>query len=226
MERRRLRIQLTGPSGMGKTTLAMDLARHLGIEFSSGSYSDLMPETRKMTHREMLELSPETKFQNDYQLLNLRNKLWNGKSTYVSDRSFMDSAAYMVNKVSQTIPECDLDSFVGACKTCLTHCEAVIFLTYPDKIHDWSIEDNHKRILNGYYQMQISQIIWGLLRDMDWHFISNEDGGIYSTIQIGDYVIPVCIVKTTDYRERLRLVGGFLHKFDLLTNTDTLFSLD
>lgn len=41
-----LRIQIAGPSGVGKTTLAKDISDIYGIPYVSGSYSDLIPSTK------------------------------------------------------------------------------------------------------------------------------------------------------------------------------------
>ena len=38
-------IMFTGVSGVGKTTIAKEIAELLNIPFISGSYSDLVPET-------------------------------------------------------------------------------------------------------------------------------------------------------------------------------------
>lgn len=230
MERRRLRIQLTGPSGIGKTTIAKAISEKYNLPFVSGSYSDLLPETRDIPHHDMIQKKSEDIFMQDLQLLNLRNKLFNGHDFYVSDRSFMDSAAYIINKTSFSIKECDMESFIETCKFCLNIlCDGLIFITYPDHVGDWEMEDNGKRILNRYYQMQISQIIWGLLRECNWNFIrSVNEWGIFSTIELPlgqdkASLLPVCIVQTTDLDQRLELIDIFLHRFDLIANPAILF---
>lgn len=230
MERRRLRIQLTGPSGIGKTTIAKAISEKYNLPFLSGSYSDLLPETKNIHHKDMIQKNPKDIFLQDLQLLNLRNRLFNEHDFYVSDRSFMDSAAYLINKASFAIRECDLESFVETCKFCLNIlCDGLIFITYPDHVRDWEMEDNGKRVLNRYYQMQISQIIWGLLRECNWNFlrtVNNE--GIFSTVELPlgqnkTSLLPVCIVQTTDLSKRLDLIEAFFHRFDLLDNPPTLF---
>lgn len=230
MERRRLRIQLTGPSGIGKTTIAKAISEKYHIPFISGSYSDLVPETKVLSHKEMIQKTPKDIFNQDFQLLNLRNKLFQGQDLYVSDRSFIDSAAYIINKTSFDIPECDMENFIEICKACLfKHCDGLIFMTYPDHIKDWEMEDNHKRVINRYYQMQISQVIWGLLRECNWNYIRTVEGeGLLSTIELsspGNSLsrIPVCIVQATEFSKRMGLIDIFLHRFDLISNPATLF---
>ena len=98
-------ILLAGPSGVGKTTVAKFLSEELGIKFISGSVSDLLPQTKEMTHAEMLARDSKDLYTEDFQLLNLRNKLFVDKDQYVSDRSYLDSAAYFyINKVLSNLP--------------------------------------------------------------------------------------------------------------------------
>ena len=50
----------TGVSGVGKTTIAKEVADMLKIPFISGSYSDLVPETRDMPHADMIQQDAST----------------------------------------------------------------------------------------------------------------------------------------------------------------------
>lgn len=164
---KQLKIQIAGPSGIGKTTLAKSLSSELGIPFVSSSYSDLIPTTKGMTHSEMISLSPDEIYKNDFQLLNLRKRLFIENDLYVSDRSFIDSAAYFINKLSGKLPDCETENYLEICKTLLVSncvCTHLIFLPYTiQHFSKWKIEDNHKRITNRYFQFQISQIMSGIL---------------------------------------------------------------
>ena len=94
-----LRIQIAGPSGVGKTTLAKDISDIYGIPYVSGSYSDLIPSTKDILHSDMISMDPKEIYQNDFQLLNLR-KLW--------DREFFGDMFNLVNEYLYTSYICTI----------------------------------------------------------------------------------------------------------------------
>ena len=147
------KIMFTGVSGVGKTTIAKEVAESLGIPFISGSYSDLVPETKVMPHSEMIQQDADVVFRQDMQVLNLRNKAFKNQDSFVTDRSYFDSAAYFINKLSHRIPECDIDHAVNLCKMLLSQqCTHLIFIPFSAKFfNDWVTEDNNKRILSKYF---------------------------------------------------------------------------
>lgn len=176
-----VRIMFAGASGTGKTTLAKyiseDLAKELGIEipFVSGSVSDLLPQTRNMPHKDMLARSSEELAKEDFQILNLRNKLFNeyavNNKSFVSDRSFLDSAAYFIYKQADKLPQCEIEHFLELCLMCLVkECTHLIFIPFDkDMFKYWVTEDNNKRILSKFFQMEISSIMDMVLDIWDLH---------------------------------------------------------
>lgn len=174
MKQLKKRIQFAGPSGIGKTTLAKYVSS-IGKgdqpewPFISGSVSDLLPSTKEEPHKDMLAHDKSELYNQDFQILNLRKKIFS-EDSYVSDRSFLDSAAYFLYKQSDTIPQCELEHFLYLCNMCLCQtCDQLIVLNFtPYMIYHWVMEDNNKRILNKYFQAQISAImlmlldIWGV----------------------------------------------------------------
>ena len=146
---------------MGKTTLAKWISEEYQIPFVSGSYSDLIPETAKMPHMDMIAQDAKLIQEQDTQVLNLRRKAFDKLITLVSDRSYLDSAAYFINKLSHRIPQCEVDHFIEICRELtLTQCEKIIFIP-ADTYHlkNWDMEDNHKRSTNLYFHIEISLII-------------------------------------------------------------------
>ena len=164
-------ILLAGPSGVGKTTVAKFLSEELGIKFISGSVSDLLPQTKEMTHAEMLARDSKDLYTEDYQILNLRNKIFSKEEEpFVSDRSFLDSAAYFLYKQADKIPACEVEQFINLAKMAtLQSIDYLVFIDYSlDMFNNWIIEDNSKRVISKFFQMEISRImymvldIWGL----------------------------------------------------------------
>ena len=164
-------ILLAGPSGVGKTTVAKFLSEELGIKFISGSVSDLLPQTKEMTHAEMLARDSKDLYTEDYQILNLRNKIFSKEEEpFVSDRSFLDSAAYFLYKQADKIPACEVEQFINLARMAtLQRIDYLVFIDYSlDMFNNWIIEDNSKRVISKFFQMEISRImymvldIWGL----------------------------------------------------------------
>lgn len=163
------RIMFVGPSGIGKTTLAQAVAKKYDIPFISGSMSDLLPATKGISHNELLSLGFEAMYKSDFQLLNMRNKLFKDKENFVTDRSYADLAAYFWYKQSRNIPECEMEHFFCQCKTLMEdQCDVAIFLPLNlDTYEHWSMEDNGKRILNRFFQVQISSLMGELLANWE-----------------------------------------------------------
>lgn len=163
------RIMLAGPSGIGKTTFANIIARDYELEFQSGSMRTLMPDMKDVSHTDMLKEDKIVQYEKDFQLLNLRNKKFENMENYVTDRSYLDSAAYFIFKQSNFQPQCEIDYFLDLCKMLLCkQCDKLILFDFPTyMIKDWVIEDDDKRITNKYFQHMISGImlqvlnIWG-----------------------------------------------------------------
>lgn len=186
------RIMFVGPSGIGKTTLAKFIETKYGIPFISGSMSDLMPDTKEMHHAEFLHQECGKLINKDYQLLNLRNKLFKDKETFVTDRSYVDLAAYFIYKQSTNIPECEVDAFLDICKDLIVQqCDLLIYLPLSMyNMKGWPMEDNKKRIINRYYQAQISDIMGNLLTQ--W----------WSTLS----VIDILVVPQLDFYDRIHMI--------------------
>lgn len=216
------KINFTGVSGTGKTTLAKWIEEEFNVPFLSGSYSDLVPNTKNMPHSDMIIQDAKTIYEQDFQVLNLRNKLFSSHDNYVSDRSYLDSAAYLINKLSHRIKECDTENFLEICRVLtvkqITH---LIFIPFDENyLKKWEIEDNHKRVLNRYYQWEVSELMFSILFRL-WGFrilkntksehnlletigtISYEHDNIY-------YTTKVQILYAMDLEERKRLIRRFL----------------
>lgn len=151
------------------TTLAKYISEKYGLPFISGSMTDLLPATRDLSHIEVLSLGSEALYKSDFQLLNLRNKLFKDKEEFVTDRSYTDLAAYFWYKQSKSLPECEMEHFFCQCQTLMEmQCDLAIFLPLNlENYRGWNIEENGKRILNRYFQIQISSLMSELLANWE-----------------------------------------------------------
>ena len=183
-----------GPSGSGKTTLAKFIESIGGGDellwpFISGSVSDLLPQTKNELHKDMLSHDKKELYTQDFQILNLRKKLFANQDSFVSDRSFLDSAAYFLYKQADTIPQCEMEHFLQLCKMCLCeYCDKLIVLNFtPYMVDHWVMEDNKKRIMNKYFQAEISSIMLMILENWGVYFSESITGGNLSFFKIETY---------------------------------------
>lgn len=229
MERR---IMFYGPSGTGKTTMANWIKDNYDIPFISGSISDLIPKTKELTHLEMMERDYNQIYNEDFQLLSLRVKAFRDEANYVTDRSYMDIIAYHLVKVSKGISKCDTETLLqNIALAMMRDCTHLVFVPFTKKmIHSWKIEENNKRVLNPYFQWQVSEVMKGLLKmfgyssnlwrlikdDMDMGKISPEK--IFRELKLNNQYlnkdkykpIKVLILTETDYDKRNEMLKKFL----------------
>lgn len=233
-ENKPLRIMFAGASGTGKTTLANYISQVYGenTPFLSGSVSDLIPKTKDMSHADMLSRDSKELAMEDFQILNLRNKLFqekvNSDESFVSDRSFLDSAAYFVYKQADKLPQCEVEHFLDLCKMCLNkQCTHLIFIPFNiPMFKGWVTEDNNKRITSRYFQMEISSImqmvldIWGfrvegILESIPKGFFKNtnlEEGAFTGTIKSPYGETKVIILNEVKLDNRESIISYLLDK--------------
>ena len=221
-------ILFAGPSGIGKTSLANHISRcpiDFGLSdenepvFVSGSISDLIPSTKTMSHAEMLNRPLTDLYMEDIQVSNLRHRLFSqyvkeGKP-YVSDRSFLDVAGYFIYKYSAKVCESEVRDFLKICKQCtLADCSHLILLELtPNNMEDWSMEDNSKRILNRYFQVNISTLMAEVL--LYWDIVYDKSNSVYSTGTISssykESKTRVLLLRELNYDTRCSIVKNFLN---------------
>lgn len=180
-----MKIMFAGASGVGKTTLAKEVPGMIKfdvteyppvLDFISGSVSDLIPKTKDMSHKEMLERDSKDLLLEDFQVMNLRNKMFRDRDRFVTDRSYLDLAAYFYYKQAKNVPKCEMEHFFETCKMLLNQqCTHLILLDFTTAmIKEWVTEDNNnKRIENNYFQFLISSIMDNMLNI--WGFIPVEE---------------------------------------------------
>ena len=222
-----IRIQFAGPSGIGKTTMAKVLAEQYGIPFISGSYRDLVPETNDIPHSDMIQLDASQIFEQDVKLLNARNKTWGKYLNLVSDRSYVDSAAYLIQKLSHRIPQCEMEDFIERCRVLnLIQTTHLIFVEFTKEYFTkWEMEDNGKRVVNKFYQEQVSEIMRSVIIN---HFGPPKYAGyiqgsersnlIYTltgSYQDEEFTTNIMVLHEMDHNSRIKVIHDFLIKTGL-----------
>lgn len=226
------RIMFYGPSGVGKTTMAKHISNKYGIPFISGSISDLIPKTKELSHLDMMNRDYKQIYIEDNQLFSLRAKNLKNEPNYVTDRSYLDIMAYHLVKISKGISECDTDVLLQNIAAALMRdCTHLIFVPMTkDMVKNWKMEDNDKRILNRYFQWQVSLVMRGLLEMLDYKqnllkkiFFNINQGMIYPEkvfreLNLNAYKnyylvykpLKVLILNTDDYDVRNEIIDEFL----------------
>lgn len=222
------RIMFAGPSGIGKTTMAQVVSRDYNIPFYSGSMRDLMPDMKELTHQDMLREDRMVQYQKDFQLLNLRNKKFGNLEEFVTDRSYLDSAAYFIYKQSSFQPQCEVDHFLDLCKMLLCkQCDKLIMFDFPTyMIKDWVMADeDDKRIHNKYFQHLIAGImnqvlhIWGSKLRFEFLHHSNKFWKVPEVYTQGFDIgslesvyghVDILVIKEAKYETRQEIINDFL----------------
>lgn len=202
---------MVGPSGIGKTTLAKRISEITGIPFVSGSYSELVPVTKEISHEDMIKTNPQQIIQQDNELFTKRCQLYNTYEQFISDRSFVDNITYFINKLSYQIDVVDMDSFIDSCiEATEKYATHLIFIPFRVEMMDeFKIEDNSKRIINPWYQLQISSIMTTVITQcLDKRFTTNDN--YVSMVSKEDGGIKVLVLLSTDFEERLKTTLNFI----------------
>lgn len=215
------RVNFAGCSGIGKTTLAQALSEQTGVPFISGSYSDLIPSTKNLSHSTMIMSEPEDIFHNDMRLMSMRRKLFKDTPDFICDRSFIDSAAYLIQKLSHRYAQCDMEDFIEkAHMLTLEQCPKIVFLPFTEEcFQKWTIEPNGKRVSNKFYQIEVSCLMtwvlshWGA-EIIDVLQIDGETAPIWSitgTLPNGsDRTSEILVLETMDHNRRMDFITKFL----------------
>ena len=168
------RILITGPSGVGKTTLAQELSKVFNIPFVEVNmfkmvcpcYSDKIK-----THQDLIDfmkLNPEAGAKMQFELLISRQiKFGDHYSTgFVTDRGHIDSWVYTSLQVVPYLKEGEfkkkfIEKLVKKFKSVHRLFTHIIYLPLQD---DWEIEDNNKRVPDTEFQKKVDFIYRDVLR--------------------------------------------------------------
>jgi hypothetical protein len=164
------KISLSGPSGLGKTTLCRFIEKEFNVPWHSVSAGDLFTEKDKMYlqtdfgytgkgHRNVINLSSsDPLFGNAFQnlVLKRRAELIENTPEFVIDRSPLDNVVYYLSQNGHNEKEEFIGDFIEKARKAYEKLTHVIIIKYSSDITQ--IEDNDSRIPNRYYQRMISDL--------------------------------------------------------------------
>jgi len=186
------KIMICGASGTGKTTLAKHISEEYGIPYIDTSAKNIWPkfgfENHKDAHTKST-LNKELGMKYQFTILKERGKLLRG-SSFVTDRSFIDNATYMMMGLGHMLSDCDVESFFNECMRGMLSCDLLLFIRWGKDIE---LKDDKNRIINTYYQAMVDRV-------MEWVVFSND---ITMTCPVGE-------IKVWDFETRKKLVKGWL----------------
>lgn len=187
------RIMICGASGTGKTTLANHISELYELPFISTSAKAVWRDFGFKSHagahtRSVLDKGIGMEYQ--MSILEQRYKVLQGEQ-FVTDRSFVDNATYMLMELGHLVTNCEIEDFLGLCSKGMSKCDLLIFIRWTKDI---IFEDDSNRIMNNYYQAMVDKI-------MEWVIYSNMIKMAYC---------PVKEITMWDFETRIKLVDEWL----------------
>jgi nicotinamide riboside kinase len=153
-----MRIGIAGASGLGKTTLAKGLAEWMQYPYVPGGYREMVGNKHKddMDDKAIMRLHLD--------LMNQKKLMEHGKTEFVSDRTLMDHAAYLLRNLG-TKKEfqrgCD-DYIADAMIYSATHYDIVFMLPFGQ--FEVTEEDEHRSMdmpaMRAMTQMMIESMVF------------------------------------------------------------------
>jgi len=209
-----------GASGTGKTTLAKSVSKEFNIPFVSGSISD-MDKNLPKKQIELIGGDPVAIMRREQNFLAMRyKKMVSQEGDFVTDRSFIDNLAYTVYKVSQSIPQCEIESMIDAIVNCIKDARIshIIFIPVtsdPMMNGDWKVEDNGKRITSIYFQYLVSEIMSSMIPLLidDWWQMGAINAN-YESYFVASKALNCKLLVLDDYEQDVRekLIINFLNR--------------
>lgn len=182
-QNKRLKIAFSGPSGLGKTTLANQVAGKLGIIHPSTSAGDIFTNADKRYlasnfgyegkgHKNVINLSsiyPDFGIEFQKLILERRAAQIIAHDRVVLDRCPIDNMVYLLTQTAHNMDEEHVTEFLNQAQEAYMGLTHVIVIKYSKDIP--FIEDNKSRVSNRYFQQYISDVFGGVYTRYFSHII-------------------------------------------------------
>lgn len=172
-----MKIFLSGPSGIGKTTMAKHIAELYGIKFVEGSSKVLWGDFGIKSHLDLIQkCDKDIDFAIEFQtaLLRYRKEVTENLTCFVTDRSPLDNIVYYLLQLSHKIDAGKTLEYINICSESYPkdkYMQVLMYLTYPMTLQE--IENDGFRITNHYYQLMVSNV-FRMIYEHNWLHIDQE----------------------------------------------------
>jgi len=158
------KIMICGSSGTGKTTLAEHMAELYELPYITTSASQVWERFGFKSHAGALAAclnDPDLGLQYQMAVLRNRDQLLIQEERYVTDRSFVDNAAYITLQLGHTLTQEHHEELLLGCRKGMEGIDGLIFLRWNKNI---VLEDNGHRIMNRLYHEMVDNIMAWVIR--------------------------------------------------------------
>lgn len=194
------RIGIFGPSGVGKTTLSENIAKHYNIPFITCSTKPLWERHNISRHSEILQKGSIDPLWGDMfqrEVLQYRVNKLTGINSFVTDRTPIDNLAYYLQQNSPFVDEVNVENYTKLCLENLTLFDILIFMPFRK---DAILVDDGKRITNRYFQMVMNNLFTLSLDLLESQELSKK---------------PIITIRTWDITTQIRSVNNMIEAFNL-----------
>jgi adenylate kinase family enzyme len=199
------KIYLCGSAGVGKTTLAKEVAELTGLPFISGSAKELSLAYGFKSHKELLEAfekDAEFAMQYQYGLLDYRKTQAEELDGFITDRSPIDNIAYFLLSLAHKISTERAREYIEYALESIKEGSKVVFLQRHPGI---ALENDNHRLHNEYYQALVEYTIAGVINSLEKGspLYPSESKQIWSMFQIKSWDLEEkieFILKISKYR--------------------------
>lgn len=208
---KRIKIGVSGASGVGKTTLSKAISEKFNIAFITGSarmsltqedLSELMSIRglkNNWSNKNHLDnilnslIDPPFGLELQNRILNRRKVCLESSNSFITDRTPIDNMVYFMMQNSVVLGPGDTINYINSCVDVLLKNFDVVFFIRTSGMED--VEDDGLRINNLPYQMMIDNI---------FKYITS------TYIQSRDNAIPVFEINTRDLGKRVEQVSHYI----------------